>query len=145
MEHQWYEIDRGKPTTRRNTCPSATLSTTNLTWTDPGSNPGLRGGRPATNRLSHGTTLAGIVWWSMCRPILYTLHAKANLYDVYLTTFLTADITLTSNARMGNVAYFRSCPCVPLDDVRITVTRTAICGPICELGTSPVRSSSAAT
>jgi hypothetical protein len=43
--------DRGK------TCPSATLSTTNPTWTDPGSNPGLRGERPATNRLSHGTAL----------------------------------------------------------------------------------------
>jgi hypothetical protein len=37
------------------TCPSATLSTTNPTWTDPGSNPGLRCGRPAANRLSHGT------------------------------------------------------------------------------------------
>jgi hypothetical protein len=36
------------------TCPSAALSTTNPTWTDPGSNPGLRGGRPAANRLSHG-------------------------------------------------------------------------------------------
>jgi hypothetical protein len=36
-------------------CPSATLSTTNPTWTDPGSKPGLRGERPATNRLSHGT------------------------------------------------------------------------------------------
>jgi hypothetical protein len=54
MENQWKEIDRGKPTSRRKTCPSATLSTTNLTWTDPGSNPGLRGERPATNRLSHG-------------------------------------------------------------------------------------------
>jgi hypothetical protein len=41
MANQWNEIDRGKPTTRRKTCPSATLSTTNLTWTDPGSNPGL--------------------------------------------------------------------------------------------------------
>jgi hypothetical protein len=41
--------------TRRKTCPSATLSTTNPIWTDPGSNPGLRGKRPATNRLSHGT------------------------------------------------------------------------------------------
>jgi hypothetical protein len=41
--------------TRRKTCPSATLSTTNPTWTDPGSNPSLRGGRPATNRLNHGT------------------------------------------------------------------------------------------
>jgi hypothetical protein len=35
MEHQWNEIERGKPTTRRKTCPSATLSTTNPTWTDP--------------------------------------------------------------------------------------------------------------
>jgi hypothetical protein len=29
--------------TREKTCPSATLSTTNPTWTGPGSNPGLRG------------------------------------------------------------------------------------------------------
>jgi hypothetical protein len=49
MEHRWNEIDRGKP------CPSATLSTTNPTWTEPVSDPGLRGGRPAANRLSHGT------------------------------------------------------------------------------------------
>jgi hypothetical protein len=34
---------------------SATLSITNPTWTDPGSNPGLRRERPATDRLSHGT------------------------------------------------------------------------------------------
>jgi hypothetical protein len=40
------------------TCPSATLSTTNPTWTDPGSNPGLCGGRPATNRLSHDTAIS---------------------------------------------------------------------------------------
>jgi hypothetical protein len=64
MEHQWNEIDRGKPTTRRKTCPSATLSTTNPTWTDPGSNTGLRSGRPATNRLSHGTVL----------PCSYLIH-----------------------------------------------------------------------
>jgi hypothetical protein len=38
--------------TRRKTCPSATLSTTNPKFTNPGSNPGLRGGRQATNRLS---------------------------------------------------------------------------------------------
>ena len=37
------------------TCPSAILSATNPTWTDPGSNPGLRGDRPATDRLSRGT------------------------------------------------------------------------------------------
>jgi hypothetical protein len=52
MEHRWNETDRGKP---KYTNASAILSTTNPTWIDPGSNPGLRGGRPATNRLSHGT------------------------------------------------------------------------------------------
>jgi hypothetical protein len=41
--------------TRGKTCPSAALTTTNPTWTDPGSNPGLRVERPATNCLSHGT------------------------------------------------------------------------------------------
>jgi hypothetical protein len=41
--------------TRKKTCPSATLSNKNPTWNDPGSNPGLRGDRPAANRLSHGT------------------------------------------------------------------------------------------
>ena len=39
--------------TRGKTHPSATLSTTNPTWIDLGSNPSLRGGRPGTNRLSH--------------------------------------------------------------------------------------------
>jgi hypothetical protein len=43
--------------TLRKTCPSATLSTTNLIWIDPGANLGLRGERPATNRLSHGTAV----------------------------------------------------------------------------------------
>jgi hypothetical protein len=36
------------------TYPSATLSTTNPTLTDPGSNPGLHVGRLAANRLRHG-------------------------------------------------------------------------------------------
>jgi hypothetical protein len=54
--------------------PSATLSTTNPTWIDPAANPGLRGERPATNRLSHGTALILILssimykanmWWNM--------------------------------------------------------------------------------
>jgi hypothetical protein len=41
--------------TRGKAGPSATLSTTHPTWTKPGSNPDLRGERPATNRLSNGT------------------------------------------------------------------------------------------
>jgi hypothetical protein len=49
MEHRWNDTDRGKLKTRRKTCPSATLSTTNPTWTDPESNLGLRG--EATNKF----------------------------------------------------------------------------------------------
>jgi hypothetical protein len=52
MEHRWNEIDRGKPKYSEKTYPSATLSTTNPTWTDWGSNPDLRDERPASNRLS---------------------------------------------------------------------------------------------
>jgi hypothetical protein len=39
---------------QRKTYPSATSSATNLTWTDPGANRGLRSERAATNRLSLG-------------------------------------------------------------------------------------------
>jgi hypothetical protein len=41
------------------TYPSAALFTTNLTCC-PDANPGLRGGKPATNRLSYGTALISI-------------------------------------------------------------------------------------
>jgi hypothetical protein len=57
MEHQWNESDRGKPTTQRKTCPSATLSTTNLTWTWPGTEP-----RASVVR---GRRLTA---WAMARP-----------------------------------------------------------------------------
>jgi hypothetical protein len=43
------------------------LSTTNLTWIDPGANPGLRGERPATNDLSHDTALSLLLVWHALR------------------------------------------------------------------------------
>jgi hypothetical protein len=45
--------------TWRKTCPSVTFSATNPTYIYPGTNPGLHGERPATNRLSHGTAMGG--------------------------------------------------------------------------------------
>jgi hypothetical protein len=71
--------------TRGKTCPSATLSTTNPTWPDQGSNPGLLGERPATNRLSHGTVRIGLLcfmssfvirqvgWWEGCHVATWRL------------------------------------------------------------------------
>jgi hypothetical protein len=55
----WNEDWQGKPKYSEKTCRSATSSTTNPTWPEPGSNPGRRGGKPAINRLSYGTTLWG--------------------------------------------------------------------------------------
>jgi hypothetical protein len=53
---RWNENWQGKPKYSEKTCPSATLSTTNPTWSDLGSNPSCRGGKPATNSMSYGTT-----------------------------------------------------------------------------------------
>jgi hypothetical protein len=50
----WNEDWQEKPKYSEKTWTSATLSTTDPTWPDPGSNPGRRGGKPATNRLSYG-------------------------------------------------------------------------------------------
>jgi hypothetical protein len=52
VESRWDDNGRAIP---RKTCPSVTLSTTNPTYTNSGANPGLRGGKPAANRLNHGT------------------------------------------------------------------------------------------
>jgi hypothetical protein len=44
---------------QRHFCPSQ-----NLTWLDPGLNPGRRGGKPATNRLSYDAALqVSFVQW----------------------------------------------------------------------------------
>jgi hypothetical protein len=55
------KLTGGNRSTRGKTCPSVTLSTTNSTWTDPGSNPDLRSETPATNRLSHGMAMNDLI------------------------------------------------------------------------------------
>jgi hypothetical protein len=52
MEHRWNKIDRGKPKYlgEGGDYPSATLSTTNPTWTDLGLNLGLHGKLPGSYR-----------------------------------------------------------------------------------------------
>jgi hypothetical protein len=47
-----------KPKYSEEICPSAAVSTTDPTWLEPGSNPGRRCGKPATDRLSYGTAPA---------------------------------------------------------------------------------------
>jgi hypothetical protein len=55
MDHRWNKIDGGKPKYSGENLSQCHFVHQNPTWTDLGSNPGLRGERPSTNRLSHGT------------------------------------------------------------------------------------------
>jgi hypothetical protein len=48
---------QGKPKYSEKTCSSATLSTTNPTWPDPGSNPARRNGKPTTNCFRYGAAI----------------------------------------------------------------------------------------
>jgi hypothetical protein len=63
----WWNDDwQGKPKYSEKTCSRATLSTTNPTWPDLGSNPGRHGGKPATNRLSYGAASSKILRPKIC-------------------------------------------------------------------------------
>jgi hypothetical protein len=72
-EPQCNDINKENWRTQSKTCPTATLSTINPTWTDPGMNLGLHGERPETNHLSHDTAgsfvCPGLV--SVCRKVTY--------------------------------------------------------------------------
>jgi hypothetical protein len=90
--------------TRGKTCSSATLSTTNPAWTDPGSNPGLRGERPATNRLSLGTARGPTV-----TPTLVYKQPYGNILLSGVQTF-SKNLGASPNSRrqkvvMNQVAY----------------------------------------
>jgi hypothetical protein len=54
-------IDKGNPKNLEKHLCRATLSTTNLTLIKQGTNPGLCVDSTATNHLSHGTALCGLV------------------------------------------------------------------------------------
>jgi hypothetical protein len=72
--------------TRSKTYPSATLSTTNPTWTDPGANQGLRGEKPSTNHLSHGTASNDVTSLVKITTKYFVLINKFDLaYEVSLT------------------------------------------------------------
>jgi hypothetical protein len=62
---EWYWHGENQRTFRK-TCPCATLSTTNPTWTDLGANPCLSSERLVTNHLSHCT-----VKWLLVKQVMY--------------------------------------------------------------------------
>jgi hypothetical protein len=77
--------------TRGKTCPSATLSITNPTWTDPGSNPGLRGGRPEPWQTRQACFLRANLLYvrrSMCVRRNTNLHIQSAISLFTLRTTL---------------------------------------------------------
>jgi hypothetical protein len=86
--------------TRGKACHRTTLSTTNPTWNDPRSNPGLRGGRPAANRLSHGTAicvcLCVCVCWHDLTVSLCKFKEGRRWRPTYWLTRLQKEVSLRS-------------------------------------------------
>jgi hypothetical protein len=83
---------------RRKSYPSATLSITNPTWTDPGVNPDLHGERPATNRRA------------MARPCLLRL-------DTQLT--ITRGHACAGRIRLQGTRTVYLCPSVSAEELRL--------------------------
>jgi hypothetical protein len=72
---------QGKRKYSEKTCPGATLSTTNPSWTGRGSNPGHRGGNPAANRLSYGVASQSLY------QLRYPSNNQILMHFIYLFTF----------------------------------------------------------
>jgi hypothetical protein len=91
-----WELARETEALWKKTCPSVTLSTTNPTWSDMSSNPDSRCGKPATNRLSHGTAKTLLNFNN------HTIHTDLNI--PYITDVIKEKSTTHHNklARPSN-------------------------------------------
>jgi hypothetical protein len=87
---------------------SAPLSITNPTWHDPGSNPCHRGGKPATNRLSYGTTCRKFKKDTLKRGLL-SISSGINIL-AYCLLFITKDLTGPSPVFFFPLYYFLHTP-----------------------------------
>ena len=77
MEHRWNETDRGKPKCSEKYLFQCHFVHHKSHRTEPGSSPGLRGGRPATNRLSHGTANTALTDMVVRQCVCYALRTES--------------------------------------------------------------------
>jgi hypothetical protein len=76
---QWNENWQQKPNYSEKTCPIATSSTTNPTWSDLGSKPVRRSGKPATNHLSYVTATYFPIELTSNKPAANVMHLMTYL------------------------------------------------------------------
>jgi hypothetical protein len=106
-EFWWNEDWQGKHKYSEKTCPSATLSTTNPTWLDPGLNPGRRCGKPATNRLSYGATGMEMKLYSYNR-LNWIINKNFDKRILWEANTRICDITPEETLKIGDeVGYLR--------------------------------------
>jgi hypothetical protein len=75
---RWNEDWQGKQKYSEKTCPSATSSTTNPTWPDPGSNPGRRGGKVMAVKASNKCCGRTFGWDSKPSPPQFPTYCNFN-------------------------------------------------------------------
>jgi hypothetical protein len=85
---RWNENWQGKSKYSEKTCPSATLSITNPTRPDLGSNPGRRGGKPATNRLSYTPGFHVFIFHSSLFPQALPYKPRSFVMDLICVFYL---------------------------------------------------------
>jgi hypothetical protein len=98
----WNEDWQGKPKYSEKTCPSATLSTTNPTWPDPGSYPGRRDGKPATNGLGYGAARFVTKWHiviNLKSLTPYGTSTRPTFYYTVLNVYSCVSFTSTNEKR----------------------------------------------
>jgi hypothetical protein len=88
---------QGTPKYSEKTCLSDTLSTTNPTLSDLGSNPGLRGTKPATNLLRYGTAYVP----PKRRLTSNGLHVVISLQTVLFFTYIQFGHLVTFHMQLG--------------------------------------------
>jgi hypothetical protein len=87
----------GENLSQRHFCPSQ-----NLTWADSGLNPGRRGGKPATNRLSYGAAslCCYFVKVKLCL-CLYVTSWRGVEIELYLLRASELDLSCWTSLRWG--------------------------------------------
>jgi hypothetical protein len=111
MENWWNDTDKGKQSTQRKPCPTASFSTTNNMWTDVGSNLGLHGVWPTTNCLSQGAAYVRSVLATYTSSLCVATEQKAEVQQA---------------AASHNTQNVHNCGCLKLQQRFIIIQHPAI-------------------